>query len=373
MHSKLLLAIGLCVALACPRLRAADKYYEAVRESVQPYLDDHYSAAITVGIVDENGSHVLGFGQLRQKDPDSRPDGKTVYQVGSITKIFTTTMLAEEVISGRLKLDEPAQKYLPKDLILPKKGNREITLEDLATHHSGLPPLPQLSFAALLGGSLSKNLYAGVDREVLRQYLPLTWLSSPVGEKFNYSNLGIGLIGHALVETSSSESYDSMVRQRITSPLKMNDTGVKLIDEQYSRLVQGYDALEMKTQPWDFPTLEGCGALHSTVNDMLLFAAANLGLRKTVLTPAMELAQTPRPNREFPGGEMGLGWLVQEQKRSGTTHVWHDGMTGGYCSILILIPERKLGVVVLSNVASPVHRIGNSICDLILESAKEGE
>lgn len=348
---------------------AAPNYRQAAAESLKAYFDKHPEAAVVVGIVDSKGTHVFGFGKLKASDPKSKPDGKTIYQVGSVTKVFTTTMLAQDVLAGRMKLDVPAQQYLPAEFVIPKEQDREITLEDLATHHSGLPALPQLAIAVMIGGSLAKNPYAGLDHESLARLLPVTWLSKPIGSEYGYSNLGIGLIGEALVNVNHADSYDRLVEERITRPLDLVDTGVELDPEKTSRLAQGYDILGMKTPAWDFPALEGCGALYSTVDDLLVFAEANLGLKDTRLETAMKLAQETRPNYSIANGAIGLGW--HHLKHHGIPMVWHNGATGGYTSMLALLPTKKMGIVILSNSGDFVDPCAYVLIDHIFSDSQK--
>lgn len=366
---RLAILLAIMLASLMPSATAAPDYREAAAESLKEYLDDHPAAAVVVGIVDAKGTHVFGFGKLKANDPKSEPNGKTIYQIGSITKVFTTTMLAQDLLAGRMKLDVHAQQYLPAEFVLPKEPDREITLEDLATHHSGLPALPQLSIALMIGGGIAKNPYAGLDHESLAQLLPLTWLSNPIGSEYSYSNLGVGLIGDALVHTNHADSYDTLAKERIIKPLDLIDTGVKLDDRKLSRLAQGYDTLGMKTPAWEFPSLAGCGALYSTVDDLLVFAAANLGLKDSALAPSMKLAQEPRPKYPLPKGAIGLGWhhLIYHD----IPMIWHNGATGGYSSMLALLPTKRMGIVILSNSGDFVDPYAYVLIDQLFPDSQE--
>jgi CubicO group peptidase (beta-lactamase class C family) len=364
---RILLAVSLAFWLGCHALNAAEIDTEAAKECVRSYLAENRRAAVTIGIIDANGPRVFGFGQLKRDAPESLPNGKTIYQIGSITKVFTTTMLAERIVLGRMKLDDPAQENLPSDLALPKEKDREITLEDLATHYSGLPRLPQLSVVFMLGSSIAQNPYAGTTWEDMPQVLRTVWLSSSIGESYHYSNLGMGLLGQALVHSTKSANYAELVGERIAKPLGLTDTCIVLSEEQSRRLVQGYGFFEQMQPAWDFSSLEGAGALYSTADDMLVFAAANLGLRESNLAPAMQLAQQARPERKWSHGQMGLGWHIQTKE---SRHVWHNGMTGGYASMLILVPEEKFAVVVLSNVAASVDAVAAGVVEKLAEGQK---
>jgi CubicO group peptidase (beta-lactamase class C family) len=219
----------------------------------------------------------------------------------------------------------------------------------------------------MLGGAIVQNPYAGNTWGDMPRLMRTVWLSTPIGKEYGYSNLAMGLLGQALVHETDSASYAELVNHRISHPLGMADTCVELTGDQTQRLAQGYNLSRQMTPAWDFASLEGAGALYSTVDDMLVYAAANLGLRDCGLSTAMQLAQQPGLDRKWPGGRMGLGWHIQE---GDSTHVWHNGMTGGYASMLILVPEKQLGVVVLSNVAASVDQVAGKIVEELSEAAQ---
>ncbi len=356
------LAVSLLSLLICHPLQAADKYQQAAAESVKSYLAEHPRAAVTVGILDTKGSHVFGFGLLNKDNPKSKPNGKTIYQIGSITKVFTTTMLAEQVVLGHMKLSDPAQKYLPA-IKLPREENRQITLLDLATHHSGLPRLPQMLWFFLAGTGDGEDPYALLEWKNIRQMMPDVWLKYSIGTKYNYSNLAMGLLGQTIVNVTKSANYAALVAQQIAKPLGLADTCITLDPNQLKRLAPAHLGSGKRTVAWKFGSLEGCGALYSTVNDLLIFAAANLGLQPTPLAKAMQLAQKPYSEPTWTDKPMGLGWHLM--KYHGQSLVWHNGMTGGYSSMLILLPKEKMAVAMLSNHAAAIDPCAYHLIDLL--------
>jgi serine-type D-Ala-D-Ala carboxypeptidase/endopeptidase len=366
-HSrKILFAVALLCWLSLSPFGIAKDYGAAAEASVKPYLAEHPYAAVTVGIVDAEGTHVFGFGQLKKNDPKSQPEGKTIYQIGSITKTFTTTLLAEQVLAGRMKLGDAAQKYLPAELVLPREKDREITLEELATHHSGLRSLPLVIELFTIGAGSVKDPYALLSWEQVAKMLPTMWLSSPIGSKYQYSNLAMGLLGQTIVTVTKSANYEELVTREITKPLGMPDTRIMLNDEQMARRARAHLAGGKPGVAWHFGSLEGCGALYSTVDDLLIYAAANLGLKNTPLAEAMKLAQTPRPDYPWPGGDMGLGW--HEFKYHNIPMIWHNGGTGGYTSMLALLPTKKMAIVMLSNSGASIDPYTYVLIDLLFPS-----
>ena len=161
-----------------------------------------------------------------------------------------------------------------------------------------------------------------------------------------YSNLGYGLLGHALALREGVD-YETLIAGRILEPLGMAGTAVELTQPLRERLAPGHDEELQPVPSWDIPALAGAGALRSTVNDLLIFLEANLGLRQTPLREAMARAHVPQAADPGLGMDIGLGWVVADDGER--RFVWHNGATGGYSSFIGFDPEAREGVVVLSN------------------------
>jgi CubicO group peptidase (beta-lactamase class C family) len=242
-------------------------------------------------------------------------------------------------------LSDPVSKYLPEGVKLPERGGKSITLVDLSTHTSGLPRMPT-NFAP----KDAANPYADYTVEQMYQFLAGYSLPRDIGSKYEYSNLGGGLLGHVLARRAG-QSYEDLVRARIIRPLGLNDTGITLTAGMKERLAVGHDERLKPASNWDLPALAGAGALRSTGNDMLTFVGAFLGYQETPLAPAMKaMLETRRPAQ--PPMETGLAWLVL--KPGSQTIVWHDGGTGGYRSFVGFDPDARVGVVVLANAGTMV-------------------
>jgi CubicO group peptidase (beta-lactamase class C family) len=292
---------------------------------------------------------VTGYGRLNQES-DHKPDGDTVFEIGSVTKVFTAILLADMVERGELKLDDPISKFLSQSTKVPTRNGKEITLLDLATHTSGLPRMPN-NFAP----KDSSNPYVDYTVDQMYAFLSNHTLSRDIGAKYEYSNYGAGLLGHILALKAGMD-YETLVKTRICDPLKMNSTRIQLSPELRARLATGHDGDLKAVANWDLPTLAGAGALRSTVNDLLKFLAANLGFTKTDLLPALEKTHLARHNAGAPGVEVGLGWHIYN--KHGTQIVWHNGGTGGYHSFIGFDKKKRLGVAVLSNSTHDIDDIG---------------
>jgi len=217
-------------------------------------------------------------------------------------------------------------------------GKRCQFVLDLATQSSGLPGLPS-NFAP----TDQSNPYKDYTVEMLYSFLSGYKLTRKPGEKYEYSNLGVGLLGNALAHRAGT-SYETLVKQRILTPLRMNNTGITLTLAMRSLLAPGHDADGEPAANWDLDTLAGAGALRSSTNDMLRFLRANIELSEPSLRAAMLLAQ--KSERPISGpGHIGLAWHILPDGKT----TWHNGGTGGYRTMLALDLDRRQGVVVLCN------------------------
>ncbi|MEA3360264.1 MAG: serine hydrolase [Thermodesulfobacteriota bacterium] len=307
------------------------------------------SVGLIVGLVNDQRSKIISYGKLSQ-DHNQKPDGNTVFEIGSITKVFTSLLLSDMIERKELRLSDPITNFLPKSVKVPTKDGKEITLLHLATHTSGLPRLPS-NFAP----KNINNPYADYTVQQMYEFLSNYTLTRDIGAKYEYSNLGSGLLGHILALKAGTD-FETLVVTRICGPLKMNSTRIKLSTELQTRMATGHDQNGKTVMNWDIPTLSGAGALRSTANDMLNFVAANLSLTKSDLSPVMQKTHLVRNNTGVLNLEIGLGWHVLN--KYGTEIVWHNGGTGGYHSFIGFDKKKRVGVVVLSNSTNDIDDIG---------------
>jgi D-alanyl-D-alanine-carboxypeptidase/D-alanyl-D-alanine-endopeptidase len=320
---------------------------------VQRIDEFHQSIGIVVGMIGPNGRKAVSYGALEKGDARTL-NGDTVFEIGSVTKVFTSLLLADMVQRGEVALTDPVAKYLPAGVKVPQRNGRQITLEDLATHTSGLPRLP-----SNLKQTDPANPYADYTVAQMYEFLSSYELTRDIGAQYEYSNLGGGLLGHALA-LRAHQDYESLVRSRITGPLDMKDTGIALSPGMKARLAAGYDGQLNRAANWDLPTLAGAGALRSTANDLLTFLGANLGYTKTALAPAMAAMLNVRRPTGNASLEIALAWHILNSTGDDGIVVWHNGGTGGYRSFIGYNPKTRVGVVALSNAttAAGVDDIG---------------
>jgi CubicO group peptidase (beta-lactamase class C family) len=350
-------AVVALVLLVPAPARAADDR-PAVDAIVQPFLKDRPYLGLVVGITRPEGRQVLGYGQVTLDGRPQTPGADTLFEIGSITKAFTGTLLADQVRAGRVRLDDPVQKYLPDGFTVPRRDDRDITLLHLATHTSSLPVQPPLLGLFALLTKDPADPYAEFDLPRLKQTLATLDLGRPIGSRFEYSNLGVGLLGHALAHAGKAGRYEDLLAERVLKPLDLTDTRVRLSAEQGKRFAPGHDDKGKPTSAWTFACLEACGGLRSTARDLLTFAEAGMGRRPTALAGAFRMAHEPWRETGQRGQFVGLCWMRQEGRR---LMIWHNGGTYGYRSFLALLPETGVGVVVLSNSGRSVDALALAI------------
>ena len=324
----------------------------AIRSIIRARVDGGWNAGIVVGVIDANGQRrVVGYGP----GPDGKPlDGKSVFEIGSITKTFTSTLLAEMVRRGEVTLDQPVASLLPASAKIPERGGKRITLVDLATHTSGLPRMPG-NFAP----RDPANPFADYDATRMYAFLSGYELLRDIGAQYEYSNLAVGLLGYALA-LKAGQSYEALLTTRILDPLGMRDSRLTLNDAMRRRLAPGHEPYGAVVANWDLDALAGAGAIRSTVDDMLTYLAANLDSTSRPLGAAMHDAHRPRRPAGGPT-QIGLNWHVTASHSHSI--IWHNGGTGGYRTFAGFDAARRIGVVVLSNTSTSVDDIGLHLLD----------
>lgn len=352
------------------------KITDKLKETIQSLVNNNKTnAAIVVGLVDPNGTQFYGYGNMSNANPIT-VDKDTIFAIGSITKVFTTILLADMVNSGLVNLDDPIEKYFPPSVKAPTYNGQKITLENLATHTSGLPEFPGSHCVSNFNGtddedSLQARLFfiecdKNYTFDQLYQDLSNTTLTSEPGLKFEYSTFGISLLGHILA-LKSGISYDRLLEERILNVLGMNSTSIVFSDAQKSRLAIGH--LNGKELPfWNTSRpIAPAGGLHSSVADMLKFASANLGLIDTKINTAMKeshiIIHDSRLGKAFSNNYtayVSLGWIIATD--FGIQIVEHNGETvDGYNSFIALNTSKERGIVIIASASSIDIDIANIV------------
>ena len=321
---------------------------------IEQRVANRWNPGIVVGLVDGNQTRIVAAGRRGADDP--RPlDGQAIFEIGSVSKVFTGILLAEAVERKEVRLDQPVAELLPDAIREKFSGDKaKITLRMLSQHLSGLARMPD-NFKP----KQADNPYADYSVEQMYEYLGSGTLNRAPGEKYEYSNLAQGLLGHVLSQRAEGD-YEKLLVRRICGPLKMDRTRVAFTPEMRAQLARGHTAAGFETANWDLPTLAGAGGIRSNVDDLLLFAKANLSPPEIPLAAALRRAQSER-RRINPTLEMGLGWHVVSA--GGREFLTHGGETGGYHAFISLDVEKRRGVVMLTNAGVSIDDIGQHLMD----------
>jgi CubicO group peptidase (beta-lactamase class C family) len=325
---------------------------EAVERMAARHGPKH--VGLVVGAVTSAGARsVVAVGHLRAPDGPA-PRADTLFEIGSVTKVFTALLLAEAVTRGELSLDTPVGDLLP-EVDVPTRDGVAITVEHLATHTAGLPRNPVSLPVAVLAQWRARDgdPWAVIDRAGLLTALARTRLRRTPGTgRPAYSNVGAGVLGHALVAAAGSRDFGALVQARICGPLGMADTVLLPDGSQAEREAVGHRRRRRPPGHWEVAGLPGAGALRSTADDLLTFLQAQLSPDDTPLGPAIALThQERRPGKRL---GIGLGWLRVPVRRG--VLLWHDGGTGGFRAFAGFVPAAGVGAVVLANDLRSVDR-----------------
>ena len=336
--SLVAVAIALLATLALAQPPADSEIRKILADRIGP---EDLGIGMVVGVIDARGRRIVSYGSLAKND--KRPlDGDTIFEIGSMTKVFTSLVLMDMVQKGEVALSDPVAKYLPASVKVPARNGRKITLADLSTQSSGLPRCRRISIPR------NQRTPMRTTRRQLYQFLSGYRLARDIGSQYEYSNLGVGPLGHVLTLRAGMD-YEAVVRSRILDPLVMNSTRVTLSPDMEARLAIGQAGLN-EVPNWDMAVLAGAGALRSDANDVLTFLAANLGYFKTPLAAAMAAEVSVRRPAGSPGMQIAYAWHVQT--KNGNSIIWHSGASGGYRSYMGYDPKSRVGIVLLSNIAS---------------------
>jgi CubicO group peptidase (beta-lactamase class C family) len=326
----------------------------AVAALIQPLVDHEVVSGIVIGLYDAGKLEIYGFG----KGPGGKPPtGTTLFEIGSITKVYTSLLLADAVQRREVTLDTEVSELLPPGVTMPTRDKAQITLRQLAVHASGLPRVPP----SLVAHVNAPDPYAHYGEEALYADLLHTQLEHAPGSEIVFSNYGSGVLGFVLgrkiapcqrsVEHAPGVldcGYAKALRDRVLVPLSLHDTYVDVPAAASARRAPGTNDDLAPVPPWTFDALAGAGALVSTVRDQLALIDAEMDAfagSKQPLRPAMRLTQEEQLRDT--SDNIGLGWQIDS-----AGHYWHNGGTGGYRSYLTFDPKHRHGVVVLASTAT---------------------
>lgn len=368
------------------------------------YTNKHKNRGLVIGIISGDEVEIKGYGHV-SRTQDFTPDEHTIFEVGAISSVFTTTLLMLETQKGSFRLDDPINRFLPEDIYMPAFQPFECHIEettglvasghdrvrmicepdpdqmpvsisfcDLASHTSGLPNTPRglYSWNPLEWvGKFQKDPYQDFTREQLYDNLYRYVLSVPPGSFFQYSEAGMALLGNILADYNHT-SYGQLLETRLLDVLEMDDTGLDVSTYKSTRFAAGHNRRGKLTEHWHFDGMAPAAGLRSTAGDLTRFLRANLELGEDPVSNAFAQVQQPRvdvPRHKTGRYTMGAyGWFVSILSEDSNLPVnWINGATGGFRSFIAFNRDRKVGIVILSNSANAVDDMGFRILEHLIQ------
>ncbi len=352
--------LALILSLGCDSPTSSEPV--TLTEAIDDLAEQYVGVGAMVGVVRGSETLVLSYGTKRF-DANDPPDRHSAFEIGSITKTFTTTLLAQRILDGTLEPDETVQPYLPADRVtLPTRDGEEITFIQLATHRSGLPKQVQVSDYPKPPGYDPLNFYAAYTTDHIYDYLTnyVTLVFTP-GSDWLYSNTGVGLLGHVLGLIDGT-SYETLVTREVFDVLGMESSSLFLTDAQLDNLALGHSSSRTVTPNYTANDIyQGAGFIKLSLDDMLLYLKAHLRLTATPLNDALEYTREPRFHVEY-WGDSGLDWYTKELD-DGQVVTYKGGRTGGYGAYVGFNESTSTGTIVLMNhsVSGRAMQIGEDV------------
>lgn len=350
MFSLLRRTLVLCSVMLCG-FRSEPTLEEKIKTLSDHYVNQNNNYGVAIGIID--GDKVIRLCNSRTGCNETI-DSSTIFEIGSISKLFTSLLLAEEVEGKSLQLQQPISSFLPSTA---HPSFASITFEQLASHSSGLPRLADNFWSRV---NEPENPYRDYSEADLNNYISQYSLKQAPGQHYAYSNFGAGLLGNIIVNMHHT-SYEALIKEKICSPFGMKETFVKLDPKgKFSTPHAG----GKPSRYWDFQdATAGQGAIKSDLSDMTRFLQYNLYPEQSPFPSALQLMQEIHFSDPSQNKHTGLGWHIGSF--NGQKYLEHNGATGGFRSYIGMIPGKKLGIVILSNSDNSVDDLGIDILRLL--------
>lgn len=335
------------IATDNPLATPLDKYVDTV---MKQYFADPNTVGASISVLKNGKTFFYNYGETK-KDNHQLPTANSIYEIGSISKTFTATLLAFAVQEGKVKLTDPVNKYLPKNIPALEFNGKPITLEGLSNHSSGLPRLPDN-----LKEVNEDNPYRNYDEQAMMEFLKQVKLTREQGAAYEYSNFAVGLLG-VILEKIYKKPYEKLVLEKICKPLQMMQTEQHIGKKDSILLVSGHNEQGKPVSQWDFKAIAAAGALRTNTTDLIKYANANLAATKATLNTALQLTHVKTFSKGI--NEVGLGWHFI--KLNDHMVLSHGGGTGGFRTTISFNPSAKTAVVILANSSVDLQSEGYKI------------
>ena len=342
-------SILICPALTLAQNKSLDKL---IKNIIKREVNFNQTPGISIGIIDADSTYTYHFGETKRGNGQT-PDANTIYEIGSVTKVFTAALLTVMEHENLLTYQDTIGQYF-------SELKQPVTLLQLANHSSGFPKLPH-NFGAKEQDA--NQPYAHYTREDLLRFLGKYILTKPAGEKYAYSHTSYALLTE-IIEEAGDATFDELLQKRLFNLLKMNDTRITLNDEQQSRFAQG-NSLGGEVPAWEYSSFEGALGLKSSVNDLLKFLSMHLQHEHQTDGILQKNFERHHESNFRNDTYSGLGWHIQAKRKRMPDVYMHVGATHGYYAYVAIAPHSHTAVVVLSNSKKSISNVGQLIFDTI--------
>ena len=339
--------IGAAVSLLLAAVQAfAELPDREFVEHVEARIESGEYVGLIVGFIDGDDTYVQAFGTI-SKESDTAPNERTIFEISSVAKTFTATLLAKAATGETLALDDPANRYLAPDATLEPFEGRNISLLDLAAHQSGLPYMPES-----MTPRDPPNPYAHTTRSDLRAAINAFVPTTRPGTGYSYSAFAYGVLA-LILEGVYDEDFFTLVEREVTAPLGMRDTVLTLNEEQASRLATGYTPEGDVAVPFDQGVFRAAGSMYSSLNDLMIWLGANMTPELSPMADALDLAQ--EIHNEL--GTIALTW----HRTEGFDERSQFGTANGYRAYVGFLADGSKGAVLLANTRPDIEALGNHL------------
>lgn len=340
-----------------PLITELDK---SINSIVAPYASFYSTASVSIGIFKDNQTIYYGYGET-EKGNNIIPDSETIYEIGSITKTFTALLMMDYLKSNNLSINTSIKNLLPSEIPLLQHNGNPIKIKHLLNHTSGLPRLPD-DFET---GMDPNNPYKHYDSTKVYNYLKNFTLQVDPGQTWEYSNLGMGIVG-LILERKYHKSYEDLLIEKICNPFGLSSTKITVNNDDLLKTAKGYNAYGFETHYWDdLNAYKGCGAIRSNAKDMISYGKTILNHESSGLKAQIDSCLNV--TYESNDLRMASGWL--NLKFNGNQCIFHDGGTGGFNSYIVINKEKNIVLVILFNNA-PSSKTENCFFELVEEVLK---
>jgi len=333
-----------------------------VDKCVQRYFQDKRAVGLSIALVHNGKPHFYNYGETKAGN-GQRPDNKTIYEIGSMTKSFTGIILAQAVLDKKVNLADDIRKYLKGSFPNLSYKGTPIRIKDLANHTSRITRIFPNMWERPTYDSL--NPLSNYSRQLLYEGLHQMKVDTLPGKIYSYSNMAVALLG-TILEDAYGQDYFSLVSKNILKPYRMTNTRIDIRLVPPNRIAWPHNALRQPVPLWDLGEVPAMGALRSTTADLVNYIKAN----NAEANPAIKLSHQRTFGTDQEG--MALNWFIHSSPK-GYRILEHGGGTGGSRSSLDCFPRLNAGLVILTNSLANRNDLEKELVVILSERPKGSE